>query len=113
MMLSTPVAAEWDLALKVVNLIVTLVMAAVMLTWRLSQRASKGGLPPTNGVPSPGEVWRRLRQVESTYVVKANCRTKHDEHRREHEEIWGAVGDLRDRDKATTRRIDTLTEAKP
>jgi hypothetical protein len=71
--------------------------------------------PQTNGTPSLGELvrWRDGFEVERRALVRSadmedRLRIRDDANRREHEDIWGAIKDLRSVDSTQQRRIDAL-----
>lgn len=115
--------ANW---LTVVNIAIGVAVLLVSLgRWGGKLESRRNGRNPmstspsdaagTNGTPSLGELSRRVADLElefredrRNYLPREEANARWESNQREHEDLWGAVKDLRVIDSAAARRIDGL-----
>lgn len=109
------------------NLVITAATALVIMgrnfgrTERATEHHEPSGLAAIsqNGMPTVGELSRRVRQLEDargedrvTYVHRVAYEAQMNAHEREHDELTAAVTSLRAADAALATRIDALLTPK-
>lgn len=110
----------WDLALRILETATgfAVLLVAAGIRWGKLESRRKDPVPASgNGSPSLGELSRRFdmfeadrRSVVRSKDLEDRLKLRDDANKREHEELWGAIKDLRAMDATQQRRIDSLME---